>query len=198
MVTESFLESVNLASTEYPPEVDEIKKSGLTPLPSDLITPPRIAESPFQCECKLHQIVSFGKQKSAGNLMICEILKIHIQPSLLQQEQIDPNQIQLVGRLGSSFYCCTQGNALFSLPKPSQLAIGFEALPQWIRDSEILSAKDLVQLASIEQLPNKEGTLQSKKKKNQNKERRIKKLITEKKIHSAWKLILACNNTPHQ
>jgi len=108
-----------VTSGEYPPEVDEFVKSGLTPTPSKIIKPKRVQESPVQMECKVNQIIELGQEGGAGNLIICEILLIHINEKILDEnKQIDPNKIKLIGRLGGEWYAKGFDQALFKINKP--------------------------------------------------------------------------------
>ena len=117
-VTHAIVEKVNIASTEWGPKVDEFERSGLTPIDSDLVKPKRVQESPFQMECKLHQMVHLGESNGSGNLTICEVLKFHVDESVMTQGQIDMRKIDLVSRMGGAFYCRAHGEALFELAKP--------------------------------------------------------------------------------
>ena len=119
VVTCDLVEQASLASTEYPKEIDEFIKSDLTPIPSKKIKPFRVQESPVQMECKVNQIIELGKNGGAGNLIICEIILIHISQDILDENnQIDPNKIQLVGRLGGNWYSKGFENAIFQIKKP--------------------------------------------------------------------------------
>ena len=119
VVSSDLVEKASLASTEYPKEIDEFIKSDLTPIPSKKIKPFRVKESPVQMECKVNQIIELGKNGGAGNLIICEIILIHISQDILDENnQIDPNKIQLVGRLGGNWYSKGYEDALFEIKKP--------------------------------------------------------------------------------
>jgi flavin reductase (DIM6/NTAB) family NADH-FMN oxidoreductase RutF len=119
VVSSDLVEKASLASTEYPKEIDEFIKSDLTPIPSKKIKPFRVKESPVQMECKVNQIIELGKNGGAGNLIICEIILIHISQDILDENnQIDPNKIQLVGRLGGNWYSKGFEDAIFQIKKP--------------------------------------------------------------------------------
>jgi flavin reductase (DIM6/NTAB) family NADH-FMN oxidoreductase RutF len=135
--------------------VNEFEKSGLTPLASELVKPFRVKESPVQIECKVKEVIALGDQGGAGNLIVCEILLVHIQESILdEQGRIDQHKIDLVARLGGDWYSRNSGNALFEVPKPlSTLGIGVDAIPAIIRNSHILSGNDLGKLGNVEQMP---------------------------------------------
>lgn len=151
----NMVQQTSLASTEYAKGIDEFVKSGLTPIPSEKVKPFRVKESPVQFECQVKNIIETGDQGGAGNLVICEILLIHIEDYILNEKGIiDPNKIDLVGRHGGDFYCKTSGDALFVVEKPLQkLGIGIDRLPEKIKNSIYLSGNDLGKLGNIEKLP---------------------------------------------
>ena len=156
VVTHDMVHQMSLASSPYGSDVSEFEKAGFTSLESDMITPPRVKESPVQFECKVNEVIELGDQGGAGNLIICEVLRIHLKESLLDQnEMIDQHKIDLVSRMGGNWYCRADKNSMFEIQKPiTTCGIGFDALPTDIRNSSILSGNDLGQLAGIEQLPN--------------------------------------------
>ena len=156
VVTHDMVHQMSLASSPYDSDVSEFEKAGFTSLASDMITPPRVKESPVQFECKVNEVIELGDQGGAGNLIICEVLRIHVKESLLDQnEMIDQHKIDLVSRMGGNWYCRADENSMFEIQKPiTTCGIGFDALPTDIRNSSILSGNDLGQLAGIEQLPN--------------------------------------------
>ena len=156
VVTHDMVHQMSLASSPYDSNVSEFEKAGFTSLESDMITPPRVKESPVQFECKVNEVIELGDQGGAGNLIICEVLRIHVKESLLDQnEMIDQHKIDLVSRMGGNWYCRADKNSMFEIQKPiTTCGIGFDALPTDIRNSSILSGNDLGQLAGIEQLPN--------------------------------------------
>jgi flavin reductase (DIM6/NTAB) family NADH-FMN oxidoreductase RutF len=153
-VTYDMVEQVNLASTEYPAEVNEFVKSGLTPVESDIVKPLRVAESPFQMECKLNQMVHLGDGPSSGNLAICEVLKFHIAERVFENSIINPQKIDLVSRMGASFYCRASGSAVFTVDKPGlRIGVGYDLIPDYIKSSKILTANNLGQLGLQENIP---------------------------------------------
>jgi flavin reductase (DIM6/NTAB) family NADH-FMN oxidoreductase RutF len=154
-VNYSLVQQASLASTEYPKGVNEFIKAGLTPVPSEKIKPFRVKESPVQFECKVRQIVETGDLGGAANLIICEILLIHLDESILDENgNIDLNKIDLVGRMGGDYYVRASGDAIFTVEKPLQkLGIGIDALPDKIKHSQYLSGNDLGQLGNLETLP---------------------------------------------
>jgi len=154
VVTFAMVEQVNLASTEYETGVDEFIKSGLTPIPSDLVRPPRVKESPFQMECVLEREVSLGDGKGSGNLMICRVLKFHVAEEVYGEKGIDPRRMDLVGRMGANYYTRASGDAVFEVAKPLLTkGMGYDGLPQHIKDSHVLSANNLAKLAGAETVP---------------------------------------------
>ncbi len=158
MVSYNMVQQMSLASTEYPKGVNEFVKSGFTAIASEKVKPMRVKESPVQFECKVRQIIETGDTPGAGNLIICEILLAHIDDNILDANQlIDPDKIDLVGRMGGDWYVRTSGDAKFIVPKPlTILGIGIDNLPDKIRFSEFLSGNDLGQLGNLEKLPSTE------------------------------------------
>ena len=154
-VSYSMVQQASLSSTEYPTGVNEFIKSGLTPLPSDIEKPFRVKESPVQFECRVRDIIETGDQGGAGNLVICDILLIHVDEEVMDDNgKIDPNKIDLVGRLGGDYYSRTSGESVFMVEKPLQkLGIGIDQLPDKIKHSPYLSGNDLGKLGNIEHLP---------------------------------------------
>ncbi|MEM6966521.1 MAG: flavin reductase family protein [Bacteroidota bacterium] len=164
MVSHSIVHQMAVASISFPPEVDEFKKSGLTPIPSDLVKPYRVAESPAQLECKVQQIISLGDQGGAGNLIICEVVRIHIDENVLNDnKRIDPHKIDLMGRMGRAFYVRASGENIYSIyQRVTEIAIGYDQLPESIRNSEILTGNNLGQLAGLTALPTESDVQQLK------------------------------------
>lgn len=155
VVNYEMVQQMSLASTEYPKGVSEFTKAGFTPLKSELIRPFRVRESPVQMECKVVEVKEMGTEGGAANLIICEILLMHINEDILTPEKkIDPNKIDLVARMGGDLYCRASGNALFEVTKPnSSIGIGIDQLPLEIRTSHILTGNNLGQLGNVEKLP---------------------------------------------
>ena len=153
-VTYSMVEQISLASTEYPPDVDEFLKSGLTPIDSDIIKPKRVSESPFQMECKLLEMRSFGDGGAAANIAICEVLKFHVAEDIFVNGVIHPNKIDLVARMSANFYCRAFGDAIFEIEKPiGKKGIGYDKLPDFIKKSFIYSANNLGKFGNTESIP---------------------------------------------
>ncbi|MEY2830294.1 MAG: hypothetical protein RIQ33_2152 [Bacteroidota bacterium] len=193
IVNYKMVQQMSLASCEYPKGVSEFVKAGFTPIPSDFIKPFRVAESPVQIECKVREVIETGNEGGAGNLIVCEILAMHINDDVLDENQrIDANKIDLVARMGGDLYCRASGNALFNVPKPNEkLGIGMDQLPAEIRNSAILSGNDLGILANIEAMPEiKEGDHQSNLSVEQ-KHYLAKQLLSENKPAEAWQVLLA-------
>ncbi len=155
IVSYDMVEQVSLASCEYPRGVNEFIKSGLTEIPSKLVRPPRVAESPVAFECKVNQVMELGRGGAAGNLVICEVLLMHINEGVLDPDgRINPNRLDAVARLGSDFYLRAQGENIFTVPKPNEkLGIGLDQLPERIRKSVVLTGNDLAKLANVERIP---------------------------------------------
>jgi len=153
-VTHSMVEQVSLASAEFPPDYDEFIKSGLTPINSDIVKPKRVKESPFQMECKVLEIKSFGEGGASANLAICQVLKFHVAEDLFTKGIIDPVKIDLVARMSGSFYS-RAADGVFILEQPvGKKCIGYDQVPLHIRQSEIYSANDLGKFGNSEAIPN--------------------------------------------
>lgn len=155
VVTYDMVPQISLASTEYPEGVDEFAKSGLTPIASEKVRPFRVKESPVQFECVVKEVVETGTGGGAGNLVICEVVLIHIAEHVLDANgRIDQRKIDLVGRMGGSFYARAHGDALFQYPQPTkEIGIGVDGLPPEVRHSTVLTGNDLGRLGACEHLP---------------------------------------------
>ena len=152
-VSHAMVEQMNIASAEYPGGVDEFTKAGFTGLPALRVKPDLVAESPFQMECRLFQVVELGKGPGSGLLLVGEVLAFHAREDCFDGESLQPGRLDLVGRNGGSFYTRASGPALFELPKPAGQPIGFDALPEPIRASAILTGNDLGRLANCGERP---------------------------------------------
>ena len=153
-VTFAMVQQVSLASTEYGSEVDEFVKSGLTPVDSDIVRPKRVKESPFQMECRVKDIIALGEGPGSGNLVICEVVKFHVDENIMVNGQIQPDLIDLVGRNSADFYTRASGEAIFEVANPlRKKGIGYDQLPQSVRTSCVLTANNLAQLANCETMP---------------------------------------------
>jgi flavin reductase (DIM6/NTAB) family NADH-FMN oxidoreductase RutF len=155
IVNYAMVGQVSLSSCEYSKDVNEFTKAGFTQIPSDLVTPPRVAESPIQLECTVAQIIALGEKAGAGNLVLAEIKRIHIAESVLNaNNKIDQAKLDLVARLGGDWYARINEQNLFEVTKPNtQLGMGFDMLPTFIRESEALSNNEKAQLANCTTLP---------------------------------------------
>lgn len=155
VVNFAMVQQASLSSTEYAKGVNEFLKAGFTPLESETVRPFRVKESPMQMECEVKQIIETGDGGGAGNLIICEIKRVHISEDVLDEKgQIDQHKIDLVARLGGNWYARASGNALFEVAKPlTTLGIGVDSLPQSIRLSTVLTGNDLGRLGNVERLP---------------------------------------------
>lgn len=157
------VQQVSLASTEYEDGINEFIKSGLTMKPADIVKPPLIEQSPVNFECKVLEIKSLGNLGGSGNLVIAEIVKIHINEKYLDENgNLDQKQLDLVARLGGNFYSRNNENNIFEVPKPLVTkGIGYDQLPDEIKQSDIFTGNDLGMLANVEILPN--GVFSSEK-----------------------------------
>ncbi len=155
VVSYNIVQQANLSSCEYPKSVDEFVKAGFTPLKSDMVKPFRVKESPVQMECKVTQVIETGHEGGAGNLIICEVLCMHIDDNVLDASgKIDPHKIDLVARMGADYYCRASGNAVFEVHKPNvELGVGVDALPLHIRNSRILTGNNLGMLGNCTSIP---------------------------------------------
>ena len=155
VVNYAMVQKMNLASSPYPRGVNEFKKAGFTPIPSEQVKPPRVKESPVQMECKVNQIIELGKNGGAGNLIIAEVLILHISENILDdQKMIDPHKIDLVSRMNANWYCRAHGDALFELPKlDAEIVLGMDAIPTFVKQSTVFSEQDLILLASANKYP---------------------------------------------
>jgi flavin reductase (DIM6/NTAB) family NADH-FMN oxidoreductase RutF len=162
LVNYAIVQQVNLASGLFPRGVNEFIKSGLTPIPGDVVKPFRVKESPVQLECKVLQVIETGQGPSAGNLVICEILKIHVEERILNEHgRIDPQKADWVARMGGELYCRAAGPALFKVARPGDGPnIGIDQLPEEIRNSKVLTGNDLGRMGIVKQLPTREEVIQ--------------------------------------
>lgn len=158
VVNYDIVHQMSLSSTEYPEDVNEFEKSGLTMLKSDMVKPFRVAESPVQFECKVNEIVKLGTEGGAGNLIICEVVKLHIANEVLNEDKsINQEKLDLVARAGGSYYSRAK-KGFFEIPKPlSTLGLGVDNLPSEIKNSMTLTGNDLGMLANVEGLPSKQS-----------------------------------------
>lgn len=211
VVTYGISEAVSLASSPYPPGVSEFEKSGLTPLASHIIKPFRVKESPVQFECKVNDIIALGTEGGAGNLVLCEVLKIHIDPSVLDESgMVDSLKLDLVSRMGADWYCRADRKSMFEIKKPiTTCGIGMDSLPKDILESSILTGQDLARLAGITELPNETEVNEHKllelsdyflahsdnfEALETSLHRVAKELLKENKLEEAWMTLLSINH----
>jgi len=155
IVNYSMVQQMSLASCEYPKDVNEFIKSGFTPLASELVKPPRVAESPIQLECTIQEIISLGEKAGAGNLVLAEIKRMHINEEVLDEhKKISPSKLDLVARLGEDWYTRVTKDSLFKVEKPNtNLGIGMDQLPAFILNHSMLSHNEKGQLANVSSIP---------------------------------------------
>lgn len=155
IVNYDIVQQASLSSCEYPKGVDEFVKAGFTPVASDMVKPFRVKESPVQLECKVTQVIETGHEGGAGNLVICEVLCMHVNDEVLAEDgKIDPHKIDLVARMGGDYYCRASGSAVFEVPKPNlQLGVGIDTLPEHIRYSSVLTGNHLGILGNSTSIP---------------------------------------------
>jgi flavin reductase (DIM6/NTAB) family NADH-FMN oxidoreductase RutF len=155
MVDFGMVEQMSLASTEYERGINEFEKAGLTQADSVHVRPPRVGEAPVAFECRVKDIQPLGEEGGAGNLVICEVLLMHIRENVLDEHgRIDPNKLDMVARLGGNYYARISPDTLFEIPKPLRSkGIGIDQLPAEIRESTILTGNELARLANVEAIP---------------------------------------------
>jgi len=191
VVDYSMVQQMSLASTEYPKGVNEFVKAGFTMEPSELVKPPRVQESPVQLECKIVETTALGTEGGAGNLVMAEVLRLHINENILDdQGHIEPQKIDLVSRMGGNWYSRAKVG-LFEVAKPNRNhGIGIDALPTAIKQSEILSGNDLAQLANVSALPTGANKQSGK---DLNAHKKAKQLIEQGSIEQAWHVLIDNN-----
>jgi len=211
VVNYDIVHQMSLASSPYAPGVNEFEKAGFTALKSDNVKPFRVAESPVQFECKVNEVIELGTEGGAGNLIICEVLKIHIHDEVLDSNgMIDQQKIDLVARMGGDWYSRANAESMFEITKPiSTCGIGFDALPIDIKSSKILSGNNLGHLAGIEKIPDETNVNEYKLLElsdlfvslednplalEEELHKRAKSLLDENKLEEAWLTLLSFNN----
>jgi hypothetical protein len=210
-VTYDIVQQASLSSVEYGKGVNEFIKSGLTPIASEMVKPPRVKESPVQFECVVNDIISLGDGAGAGNLVIAEIKLMHINEAVLDGDgKIDQQKMDLVARLGGDWYCRVTPDNLFHVAKPNKnIGIGVDAIPHAIRNSKILTGNNLGQLGNVEALPADEvidrhsqspeikelldATIGDSQTRETHLHLKAKKLLDEGKVEEAW-MVLLCDN----
>lgn len=194
IVNYNMVQQMSLASSPFAKGISEFEKAGFTAIASDLVKPMRVRESPVQLECKVFEVKEIGN----SNLIMCEIVKIHIDESVLNTDNlIDQQKIDLVARMGGNWYCRAYGDALFEIEKPiTTIGVGFDNIPSYIRNSEVLTGNDLGMLGNIQQLPTleelelfkKENTLSFKTERE--KHLYAQALLKTGQVNEAWCLLL--------
>ena len=206
MVDYDMVQQMSLSSCEYPKGMNEFTKAGFTEQQSTVVKPPMVKESKIKFECKVNQIIPLGTEGGAGNLVIAEILVMHLEESILNAEnKIDNTKIELLGRLGDHWYSRTNAASMFEVAKPNiKLGIGFDQLPEAIRNSKILNGNDLGKLANVNEMPVINPSFHDDKLKNiiqyysinpEDMERELhsyaKELLQQDKVQDAWQILLA-------
>lgn len=211
IVNFDIVEQMSLASSPFEKNVNEFIKSGLTPVPSHLVKPFRVEESPVQFECKVNEVIELGTEGGAGNLIICEVVRIHIKEEVLDENQmIDQLKIDLVARMGGNWYCRADKNSMFEIAKPiTTIGVGYEEIPEDIRKSSVLTGNDLGKLGGIEEIPNETDVNEYKLielsdlfvslednavELEVELHKLAQQLLKEDKLEEAWKTLLAFNN----
>ena len=206
IVNYDMVQQASLASCEFPKGVDEFIKSGFTKELASVVKPPMVKESKAKMECKVIEIKSLGESGGGGNLVICEVLQLHLDDSLLvENKNIDQTRLEHVARLGGDWYCHVSKENLFKVPKPNiKLGIGFDALPESLRNSKILTGNQLGQLANVHEMPVVQPSFDDGHLKNiieyfsvnpDEMEKELHKyagrLLEEGKVDEAWQVLLA-------
>jgi flavin reductase (DIM6/NTAB) family NADH-FMN oxidoreductase RutF len=194
VVNYGIVHQTSLASTEYEKGVNEFIKAGLTEEKSVMVKPPRVSESPVAFECAVREVIHLGDEGGAGNLVLCEILLIHINRNILNDKNfIDQRKIDLVARMGGDWYCRASGAALFEVEKPlAKKGIGFDGLPQAIRESYVLTGNHLAQLANTERIPTEEDLADIEiAGEIEHAHFLAKTLLDAGKVAEAWKVLLS-------
>jgi flavin reductase (DIM6/NTAB) family NADH-FMN oxidoreductase RutF len=203
VVNYDIVQQMSLTSTEYPEGINEFEKAGLTMLPSDEVKPFRVAESPVQFECIVNEIVHLGKEGGAGNLVICEVVKLHITDEVINEDStINQEALDLVARAGGSYYSRAK-KGFFEIPKPLKtMGIGVDTMPEHVRNSMILTGNNLGMLANVEALPKEDEVNQFindiserypdiKTASHRKKHKLAQNYLSYGDIESAWKLLLS-------
>jgi flavin reductase (DIM6/NTAB) family NADH-FMN oxidoreductase RutF len=206
IVTYNMVQQVSLSSCEFPKGTDEFIKAGFTKESSTVIKPPRVKESPVQLECKVLEIKSLGNEAGAGNLIIAEVLLMHINENILNKDgNIDQQKLEHVARLGGNWYARINSRNLFRVEKPNTvLCIGIDSLPESIKHSNILTGNHLGQLANVHEFPLIDTSFEDEKLKSifqyyslDPLEMEIElhlyasALLDEGKVNEAWQVLLA-------
>jgi flavin reductase (DIM6/NTAB) family NADH-FMN oxidoreductase RutF len=192
LVTEEIAQQVSLASCDFDYETNEFEKAGFTEIKSESISPSRIKESPINFECKVNKVISLGKEGGAGSLVICEVLKMHINESILDENNsINPFKLNIVSRLGANWYGKTNKDSVYEIAKPiSRMGMGIDNLPEEIKNSKVLTGNELAILASAENIPVKKELILRDKINTEEKHILAKELLSQGKAEDAWQILL--------
>jgi flavin reductase (DIM6/NTAB) family NADH-FMN oxidoreductase RutF len=155
VVSHAIVRQMAVSSVEFDSGISEFEKTGLTPIPSDLVKAPRVKESPAHLECKVQEIIPLGDQGGAGHLIVCHVVKMHIRESVIDKNnRIDPHKIDLMGRMGRAYYVRAKGKNVFPIVQSvTEITIGYDALPESIRLSEELTGNEIGLLAGVTTMP---------------------------------------------
>jgi len=211
VVNYDIVHQMSLASSPFPAGISEFEKAGFTAIASETIKPKRVGESPVQFECKVIEVKELGTEGGAGNLIFCEVQKIHINEDVLDENQmIDQHKIDLVSRMGGNWYCRADEKSMFEIMKPiTTIGVGFDAIPNDVLSSETLTGNNLGQLAGIESLPNETDVNEYKllelsdlfvaleeepAKLETELHKKAQLLLKENKLEEAWMTLLSFNN----
>jgi flavin reductase (DIM6/NTAB) family NADH-FMN oxidoreductase RutF len=197
IVDYEMIRQMSLASCEYPKGVNEFVKSGFTEEKATLVTPPMVKESKIKLECKVNQVLPLGTEGGAGNLIIAEIIMMHVDESVLNADnKIDQTKLDLVARLGGNWYTRANASTIFEIEKPNtKLGIGFDALPSSVKNSQLLTGNDLAQLANVHEVPEIDPSFHDDKLKNIIQYYSINPDEMEKELHAYAKHLLEHGNT---
>lgn len=204
IVNYTMVQQVSLTSCEYPNGVNEFVKAGFTEVPSNIVRPPRVGESPVAMECKVNQVIELGTNGGSGNLVICEVMLMHIKEEILDSNgRIDPLKLDAVARMGGDNYLRMNKDTIFTVPKPNdKLGIGFDRIPENLKTSAILTGNDLGKLANIEELPEPEAVKAFKERPevasaitlgSEAIQKLARQFLNEGRVDDAWKVLLAGN-----
>ena len=198
-VSYGIMRQMALTSVEFEADQSEFEQTGLTPSESETVSVPGVAESPVNMECKVKDIITLGEHGGAGHLIICEVQMMHIDEHVIDDNRIDPNKMDLVGRMGRSFYVRASGDAVVTLYQSvKSKPIGFEALPEVAKKSRILTGNDIGELAALEELPTTEALKEAEEKLEaygDDLERHCANLIEQDKASDALTLLIAYQNS---
>ncbi len=191
VVSYDMMRQMSIASAEFDPNVSEFDKAGFTPVKSKYVNPPRVEESPVNMECRLNKIIDLGSNPSTGKMIICDVLCVHINESILDGYRINQEAIDLVGRLGRTYYSRTNASSLLSIKRPLQgLPIGFDGLPDYIVKSNFLTGNEIARMADLPHLPELLEEFSQTSQYNEDRlSIQVKKFLAEEKVAEAYSLM---------